>query len=47
LAAMGRDKKVRAGLPRFVVMKSLGAAATEDNVQPNLVEECFREVGAE
>ncbi len=46
LAAMARDKKVRAGLPRFVILKSLGLAATEDNVSTPWVETCFREVGA-
>jgi 3-dehydroquinate synthase len=46
LAAMARDKKVRAGLPRFVVLKKLGEAATQDNVAPAAVEATFREVGA-
>jgi 3-dehydroquinate synthase len=46
LAAMARDKKVRAGLPRFVVLRKLGEAATQDNVAPALVEAVFREVGA-
>jgi 3-dehydroquinate synthase len=47
LAAMARDKKVRAGLPRFVVLKRLGEAATRsDGIAPALVEACFREVGA-
>lgn len=44
--AMARDKKVRAGLPRFVVLRKMGEAATIDGVTPALVEACFREVGA-
>ena len=46
MAAMARDKKVRAGLPRFVVLKSLGEAATLGGIEPGLVEASFREVGA-
>lgn len=47
LAAMARDKKVRAGLPRFVVLQRLGEAATRsDGITPALVEACLREVGA-
>lgn len=47
LAAMARDKKVRAGLPRFVVLKQLGVAMTRsEGITPALVEACFREVGA-
>lgn len=46
MAAMARDKKVRAGALRFVVLKSLGAAATQGGVDPALAEESFREVGA-
>ncbi len=45
-AAMGRDKKVRAGGLRFVVLKRLGLAATQDDVPPAAVEASFREVGA-
>ena len=45
-AAMARDKKVRGGALRFVVLKRLGEAATQDNVQPELAEESFAEVGA-
>ena len=47
LAAMARDKKVRAGVPRFVVLKKIGMAVTEEGVAPELVEASFREVGAE
>ena len=46
LKAMAHDKKVRAGLPRFVVLKKIGNAITQDNVPPALAEESFREVGA-
>jgi 3-dehydroquinate synthase len=45
-AAMARDKKVRGGLPRFVVLQSLGDAITREGVAPELVEAAFREVGA-
>lgn len=45
-AAMGRDKKVRAGGLRFVVLRRLGEAATQGNVPPELAEASFREVGA-
>lgn len=44
--AMLRDKKVRAGGLRFVVMKRIGQAATESDVPPDLVHESFRAVGA-
>lgn len=46
-AAMARDKKVRAGGLRFVVLKRLGVAATESGIAPDLVEASFREVGAD
>jgi 3-dehydroquinate synthase len=46
-AAMNRDKKVRSGRPRFVVLRRLGEAATHDGVAPDLAEAAFREVGAE
>jgi 3-dehydroquinate synthase len=46
MAAAARDKKVRAGMPRFVVMKALGDAATQSGIEPALVEACFREIGA-
>lgn len=46
LAAMARDKKVRAGMPRFVVLRKLGDAATQEGVSAALAAECFREVGA-
>jgi 3-dehydroquinate synthase len=46
LAAMARDKKVRAGGLRFVVLKTLGEAATQGGIDEALVEASFREVGA-
>jgi 3-dehydroquinate synthase len=45
-AAMGRDKKVRSGGLRFVVLESLGLAATLGGVEPALAEAAFIEVGA-
>jgi len=45
-AAMRRDKKVRAGGLRFVVLKKIGEAATQPDVPAPLVEASFREVGA-
>ncbi len=46
MAAVARDKKVRAGLPRFVVLQRIGEAVTRDGVPAELAEECFRTVGA-
>lgn len=46
LAALARDKKVRAGRPRFVVMQRLGEAVTHDDVPAGMVEDCFRAIGA-
>jgi 3-dehydroquinate synthase len=46
MAAAARDKKVRAGLPRFVVMRNPGEAATQDGIAPAVAEACFRGVGA-
>ncbi len=45
-AAMTRDKKVRAGGLRLVVLKRLGEAATQGEISLALIEESFREVGA-
>ena len=45
-AAMLRDKKVRAGGLRFVVLRKIGEAATQGDLTPALVEASFREVGA-
>jgi 3-dehydroquinate synthase len=46
LAAMQRDKKVRAGKLRFVVLKRLGEAATHGDVDVGLVAQVWRELGA-
>jgi 3-dehydroquinate synthase len=45
-SAMGRDKKVRAGELRFIVLKALGVAATRDNVDRALAEAALLEAGA-
>jgi 3-dehydroquinate synthase len=45
-AATSRDKKNRADGVRFVVLNSLGAAATRSGIPPALVEEVWRELGA-
>ncbi len=44
--AMARDKKVRAGKLRFVVMRTLGEAITVDDVERALVDQVWRELGA-
>ncbi len=46
LSALSRDKKVRAGLPRFVVLSSLGEATLRSGIAPALIEASFREIGA-
>ncbi len=47
MTAVARDKKVRAGLPRFVVLQKIGEAVTRhDGITPAMVEACFREAGA-
>ncbi|MEY4940128.1 MAG: 3-dehydroquinate synthase [Verrucomicrobiota bacterium] len=45
-AAMARDKKVRAGNLRFVVLKAIGAAVTQEQVPGEFASASFREVGA-
>jgi len=45
-AAMMRDKKMRAGSIRFVVLKRLGEAATQDGISWEDVDASFRDVGA-
>ena len=45
-AAMTRDKKNRADGVRFVVLNSLGQAATRSGIAPTLVEAVWRELGA-
>lgn len=44
--AVARDKKVRAGRTRFVVLQAIGVAVTADDVDPALAEAVWREVGA-
>ena len=46
MAATARDKKVRGGAPRYVVLKKIGGAATQEGVASALAEACFRSVGA-
>jgi len=46
LAAMGRDKKARAGKLRFIVLSGLGAAVVRAGVPAAEVEAVWREVGA-
>ncbi len=46
LAAMGRDKKVRGGKLRFVVMEELGRAVTREDVPTELVLDAWQSVGA-
>jgi 3-dehydroquinate synthase len=45
-AAMSRDKKVRAGGLRFVVLRAVGVAATQGNIPAELADASFRAVGA-
>jgi 3-dehydroquinate synthase len=45
-AAMARDKKVRAGGLRFVVLRAVGEAATLGNIPPEMADASFRAVGA-
>jgi 3-dehydroquinate synthase len=46
MVAMARDKKVRGGQLRFVVLQKLGEAATQAGIEPALVESIWRELGA-
>ncbi len=46
MAAMQRDKKVRAGNLRFVVLPRLGEAATQGDIDASLIEQVWRELGA-
>ncbi|MCC5024509.1 MAG: 3-dehydroquinate synthase [Candidatus Synoicihabitans palmerolidicus] len=46
MQAMASDKKVRAGGLRFVVLEAVGHAVTRDDVDLNLVEKVWLEVGA-
>lgn len=45
--AMQRDKKVRAGKLRFVVLNRIGQADTRDSVESGLVEHVWRQVGVD
>jgi 3-dehydroquinate synthase len=45
-SAMARDKKVRAGVLRFVTLNRIGEAVTREGVPAQLAEDAFREVGA-
>lgn len=45
MGAMARDKKTRAGEQRFVILESLGTAATR-HADSELAAMCFREAGA-
>lgn len=46
MGAMARDKKVRAGQLRFVVLERIGKAVTVGDVDSDLARLCFAEVGA-
>jgi 3-dehydroquinate synthase len=46
MAAMTRDKKMRSGMPRFVVLTRFGKSVTRDGILPTLVEAIWRQVGA-
>jgi len=45
MAAMARDKKARAGTPRFVLLRSLGEAVVRGDVPPEAVRAVWLEVG--
>jgi len=45
--AMGRDKKVRSGEIRFIVLRALGDATVRGGLDLGLIDECWRSVGAE
>lgn len=46
MESMQHDKKVRSGRLRFVVLKRLGEAATQSDIDAALVESVWREIGA-
>ena len=46
MESMMHDKKVRSGKLRFIVLKRLGEAATQSDIEPALVESVWRELGA-
>lgn len=45
-SAMWKDKKVRSGTLRFVVMEAIGRAATKDDVALDIVDRIWRDLGA-
>jgi 3-dehydroquinate synthase len=45
-AAMARDKKVRAGTLRFIVLRAVGEAAVEPRVESTMIASIWREIGA-
>jgi 3-dehydroquinate synthetase len=47
MAAMQRDKKNRNGHLRFVTITEIGTAVTTDGVKTALIEQLWREAGAE
>jgi 3-dehydroquinate synthetase len=46
MAAMARDKKMRAGVPRFVILNALGQAVVRADVPSDAVKSVWREIGA-
>ena len=44
--AVARDKKVRGGMPRFIVLRALGQAETKAGIDRVLVENAFVNIGA-
>jgi 3-dehydroquinate synthase len=46
LQTMARDKKVRAGKLKFVVLQKLGSAITKDGISQELVADLWRQAGA-
>jgi 3-dehydroquinate synthetase len=46
MAAVARDKKVRGGMPRFIVLPSLGHAETKEGIDRGLIENAFVNIGA-
>jgi 3-dehydroquinate synthetase len=46
MEAMQNDKKVHKGEMRFVLMKEIGSSFVEKCVNPNLVSEVLKSIGA-
>ena len=44
--AAGRDKKLRAGTLRYVLMDAMGSARTQDGVDPDIVRQLWKDAGA-